>query len=111
MIRDHPSAPRPVERNRATEIDAVYAAYDRVPPEAEDAWWGSGGVSRPRSGDGPSSLLSRDAAISRLRRTLVGPCTTTVRGIPRELPLERVSDERMPRSARRSRSPPAGCDG
>jgi hypothetical protein len=37
MTRDHPSAPRPVERNRATEIDAVYAAYDRVPPETEDA--------------------------------------------------------------------------
>jgi Arc/MetJ family transcription regulator len=27
-----------VERNRAAEIDAAYAAYDRVPLETEDAW-------------------------------------------------------------------------
>ncbi len=25
-------------RNRAVEIDAAYAAYDRVPPDADDAW-------------------------------------------------------------------------
>jgi mRNA interferase MazF len=33
-------------------------------------------------------VLSRDAAIPRLRRTLVGPCTTTVRGLPSEVLLE-----------------------
>ena len=33
-------------------------------------------------------VLSRDAAIPRLRRTLVGPCTTRIRGIPTEVLLE-----------------------
>ncbi len=37
-------------------------------------------------------MLSRDAAIPRLRRTLVGPCTTTVRGLPSEVLLERGAD-------------------
>ena len=37
-------------------------------------------------------VLSRDAAIPRLRRTLVGPCTTTIRGIPSEVPLEPDED-------------------
>lgn len=25
-------------RNRAAEIDSAYAAYDRVPPDAQDEW-------------------------------------------------------------------------
>jgi mRNA interferase MazF len=33
-------------------------------------------------------VLSRDAAIPRLRRALVAPCTTTVRGLPSEVQLE-----------------------
>ena len=33
-------------------------------------------------------MLSRDAAIPRLRRALIGPCTTTIRGIPTEVPAE-----------------------
>ena len=37
-------------------------------------------------------VLSRDAAIPRLRRTLIGPCTTTVRGIPSEALLELTED-------------------
>jgi mRNA interferase MazF len=37
-------------------------------------------------------VLSRDAAIPRLRRTLVGPCTTTVRRIPSEVLLEPSED-------------------
>ncbi len=32
-------------------------------------------------------VLSRDAAIPRLKRTLVAPCTTTVRGLPSEVVL------------------------
>jgi len=32
-------------------------------------------------------VLSRDAAIPRLKRTLVAPCTTTVRGLPSEVCL------------------------
>jgi mRNA interferase MazF len=37
-------------------------------------------------------VLSRDAAIPRLRRTLIGPCTTTIRGIPTEVLLEPTED-------------------
>jgi mRNA interferase MazF len=37
-------------------------------------------------------VLSRDAAIPRLRRTLIGPCTTTIRGIPTEVLLEPRED-------------------
>jgi mRNA interferase MazF len=33
-------------------------------------------------------VLSRDAAIPRLRRALVAPCTTNVRGLPSEVVLE-----------------------
>jgi mRNA interferase MazF len=36
----------------------------------------------------PVVVLSRDAAIPRLRRTLIGPCTTTIRGIASEVRLE-----------------------
>ena len=37
-------------------------------------------------------VLSRDAAIPRLRRALVGLCTTTIRGIPTEVLLEPRED-------------------
>jgi mRNA interferase MazF len=37
-------------------------------------------------------VLSRDAAIPRLRRTLVAPCTTTIRGLPSEVVLEPGDD-------------------
>lgn len=37
-------------------------------------------------------VLSRDAAIPRLGRSLIGPCTTTIRGIPSEVPLEPDED-------------------
>lgn len=37
-------------------------------------------------------VLSRDAAIPRLRRALIGPCTTTIRGIPTEVLLEPPDD-------------------
>jgi len=33
-------------------------------------------------------VLSRDAAIPRLRRALVAPCTTTIRGLGSEVVLE-----------------------
>jgi mRNA interferase MazF len=41
-------------------------------------------------------VLSRDAAIPRLRRTLIGPCTTTIRGLPSEVLLE-PSEDPVPR--------------
>ena len=37
-------------------------------------------------------VLSRDAAIPRLRRALIGPCTTTIRNIPTEVLLEPPDD-------------------
>ncbi len=37
-------------------------------------------------------VLSRDAAIPRLRRVLIGPCTTTIRNIPTEVLLEPPDD-------------------
>lgn len=43
-------------------------------------------------------MLSRDAAIPRLRRALIGPCTTTIRGIPTEVLLEPTEDP-IPRSS------------
>lgn len=41
-------------------------------------------------------VLSRDAAIPRLGRTLVAPCTTTIRGLPSEVVLE-PGDDPVPR--------------
>lgn len=37
-------------------------------------------------------VLSRDVAIGRLRRALVAPCTTTIRGLPSEVVLEPGDD-------------------
>ena len=37
-------------------------------------------------------VISRDAAISRLRRTLIAPCTTTIRNLPREVVLDPGDD-------------------
>jgi mRNA interferase MazF len=37
-------------------------------------------------------VLSRDAAIPRLQRALVAPCTTTIRGLPSEVVLEPGED-------------------
>ena len=53
-----------------------------------EVWW----CELPEIGRRPVVVLSRDAAIPRLRRTLVGPCTTTIRGIPSEVLLEPGED-------------------
>lgn len=37
-------------------------------------------------------VLSRDAAIPRLGRALIGPCTTTIRGLESEVLLEPTVD-------------------
>ncbi len=57
-------------------------------PARGDVWW----CELPEIGRRPVVVLSRDAAIPRLRRTLVGPCTTTIRGIPTEVLLEPSRD-------------------
>lgn len=53
-------------------------------PARGEVWW----CELPDIGRRPVVVLSRDAAIPRLRRTLVAPCTTTVRGLPSEVALE-----------------------
>ena len=40
----------------------------------------------------PVVVLSRDVAIPRLRRAVVAPCTTTIRGLPSEVVLEPNED-------------------
>jgi mRNA interferase MazF len=57
-------------------------------PARGEVWW----CELPEIGRRPVVVLSRDAAIPRLRRVLIGPCTTTIRGIPSEVPLEPTED-------------------
>ena len=61
-------------------------------PRRGELWW----CELPEIGRRPVVVLSRDAAIPRLGRTLVAPCTTTVRGIPSEVVLE-PGDDPVPR--------------
>ena len=63
-------------------------------PARGEVWW----CELPETGRRPVVVLSRDAAIPRLRRTLVGPCTTTVRGLPSEVPLAPGEDP-VPRAS------------
>jgi mRNA interferase MazF len=57
-------------------------------PARGEVWW----CELAEVGRRPVVVLSRDAAIPRLRRTLIGPCTTTIRGIPSEVVLEPGED-------------------
>ena len=53
-------------------------------PRRGELWW----CELEQVGRRPVVVLTRDAAIPRLGRTLVAPCTTTVRGLPSEVVLE-----------------------
>ena len=57
-------------------------------PARGEVWW----CELPEIERRPVVVLSRDAAIPRLRRALIGPCTTTIRGIPTEVRLEPTED-------------------
>ena len=57
-------------------------------PARGEVWW----CELPEVARRPVVVLSRDAAIPRLRRALIGPCTTTIRGIPSEVPLDPTED-------------------
>lgn len=61
-------------------------------PARGEVWW----CEMPEIGRRPVVVLTRDAAIPRLRRALVAPCTTTVRGLPSEVVLE-PGDDPIPR--------------
>ena len=63
-------------------------------PARGEVWW----CEVADLGRRPVVVLSRDAAIPRLRRTLVGPCTTTIRGLPSEVLLEPGEDP-IPRAS------------
>ena len=63
-------------------------------PARGEVWW----CELPDVGRRPVVVLSRDAAIPRLRRALVGPCTTTIRGLPTEVRLEPAEDP-IPRAS------------
>lgn len=58
-------------------------------------WW----CEPPEIGRRPVVVLSRDATIPRLRRALVAPCTTTVRGLATEVVLEPGEDPILKTSA------------
>ena len=57
-------------------------------PARGDVWW----CEPPEIGRRPVVVLSRDAAIPRLRRVIIAPCTTTIRGLPSEVVLEPGGD-------------------
>jgi mRNA interferase MazF len=57
-------------------------------PRRGEVWW----CEPPEIGRRPVVVISRDAAISRLRRTLIAPCTTTIRGLPSEVILDQGDD-------------------
>jgi len=61
-------------------------------PARQELWW----CEPPEIGRRPVVVLSRDVAIPRLRRALVAPCTTTIRGLPSEVVLE-PGDDPVPR--------------
>ena len=64
-------------------------------PLRGEVWW----CELPTVGRRPVVVLSRDAAIPRLRRALVAPCTTTVRSLASEVVLDPAEDPITKRSA------------
>jgi mRNA interferase MazF len=63
-------------------------------PARGEIWW----CELPEIGRRPVVVLSRNAAIPRLRRALIAPCTTTIRGLPSEVILE-PDDDPIPRQS------------
>jgi len=57
-------------------------------PLRGEIWW----CELPEIQRRPVVVISRDAAISRLRRTLIAPCTTIIRNLASEVVLEPRED-------------------
>jgi mRNA interferase MazF len=57
-------------------------------PARGEIWW----CEMPEIGRRPVVVLSRDTAIPKLRRAIVAPCTTTIRGLHSEIVLEPGED-------------------
>ena len=64
-------------------------------PARGEVWW----CELPEISRRPVVVLSRDVAIPRLRRAVIAPCTTTIRGLPSEVVLEPTDDPIPRRSA------------
>ncbi len=64
-------------------------------PVRGEVWW----CELPDIARRPVVVLTRDAAIPRLRRALVAPCTTTIRDLPSEVVLDADVDPIPRRSA------------
>lgn len=64
-------------------------------PARGEVWW----CELPEVGRRPVVVLSRDAVIPRHSRALIAPCTTTIRGLVSEVPLEPDADPIPLRSA------------
>ncbi len=64
-------------------------------PLRGELWW----CEPPEIGRRPVVVLSRDAAIPRLRRAVIAPCTTTIRGLASEVILEPGHDPVRRRTA------------
>jgi len=64
-------------------------------PARGEVWW----CELPEISRRPVVVLSRDAAIPRLRRALIAPCTTTIRGLASEVRLDPGDDPIPSRSA------------
>lgn len=62
------------------------------PPRQGEVWW----CEPPEIGRRPVVILSRDVAIRRLRRAIIAPCTSTIRGLLSEVVLE-PGDDPIPR--------------
>ncbi len=63
-------------------------------PRRGELWW----CELPAISRRPVVVLSRDVGIPRLRRALVAPCTTNIRGLASEVVLEPDTDP-VPRSS------------
>lgn len=59
-----------------------------APVRRGEVWWWES----PHAGRRPVVVLSRDAALDRLKTAIVAPCTTTIRGLPSEVVLEPGDD-------------------
>jgi mRNA interferase MazF len=57
-------------------------------PLRGELWW----CELPDIAKRPVVVMSRDAAIPRMRRTLIAPCTTTIRNLASEVLLEPGED-------------------
>lgn len=76
--------PRNLQNRRGSDVSDQ--------PRHGELWW----CEPPSIGRRPVVILSRDAAILRLNRAVIAPCTTTIRQLPSEVLLE-PGDDPVPR--------------